>query len=183
MGGGASLFGRSPAESDDYFVKDNPLACHALIAPSGAASQVSANFKIGIYPIHFVCAAVDRQRSRLFQKERSRGRTYLSSACNIDAGDARERVADGDKRRLDDDRSESARRRFCHSRLMVKNLGLNYLLTRPEITRAEQLKGKKIGISRLGAAPHRILQLGWQPLSVYQSNQAQELLFTAALGA
>ncbi len=37
--------------------------------------------------------------------------------------------------------------------------GLNFLVTRKEITTPEQLKGKKFGISRLGAAPHRILQL------------------------
>jgi NitT/TauT family transport system substrate-binding protein len=36
---------------------------------------------------------------------------------------------------------------------------LNFFVTRPEITRVEQLKGKRLGISRIGAAPHRILQL------------------------
>jgi NitT/TauT family transport system substrate-binding protein len=41
----------------------------------------------------------------------------------------------------------------------LKSPGLNYLITRKEITRPEQLKGKRFGISRLGAAPHRILQL------------------------
>lgn len=41
----------------------------------------------------------------------------------------------------------------------LKGPGLTNLITGKEITRPEQLKGKRFGISRLGAAPHRILQL------------------------
>jgi ABC-type nitrate/sulfonate/bicarbonate transport system substrate-binding protein len=43
---------------------------------------------------------------------------------------------------------------------------LNFFVTRPEITRVEQLKGKKLGISRIGAAPHRILQLALAKLNM-----------------
>jgi ABC-type nitrate/sulfonate/bicarbonate transport system substrate-binding protein len=40
------------------------------------------------------------------------------------------------------------------------------LMTRPEIARAEDLKGKKIGISRLGAVPHFAVQLVLERFSV-----------------
>jgi NitT/TauT family transport system substrate-binding protein len=48
----------------------------------------------------------------------------------------------------------------------LKNPGLNYLITRKEISQAVQLKGKRFGISRLGAAPHRILQLALAKLGI-----------------
>jgi NitT/TauT family transport system substrate-binding protein len=48
----------------------------------------------------------------------------------------------------------------------LKNPGLNYLITRKEISQAMQLRGKRFGISRLGAAPHRILQLALVKLGI-----------------
>jgi ABC-type nitrate/sulfonate/bicarbonate transport system substrate-binding protein len=48
----------------------------------------------------------------------------------------------------------------------LKNPGLNYLITRPEITKVDQTRGKKLGICRLGAAPHRILQLALDKLGI-----------------
>jgi ABC-type nitrate/sulfonate/bicarbonate transport system substrate-binding protein len=42
---------------------------------------------------------------------------------------------------------------------LTRSPSLNFLVTRPEVTSVSQLKGKKLGISRIGAAPHRILQL------------------------
>jgi ABC-type nitrate/sulfonate/bicarbonate transport system substrate-binding protein len=43
---------------------------------------------------------------------------------------------------------------------------LGFLVTRKEIVTTDQLKGKRLGISRLGAAPHRILELILQKLSL-----------------
>jgi len=40
-----------------------------------------------------------------------------------------------------------------------KTPSVSFLVTRKEITKPIQLKGKKLGISRIGAAPHRILEL------------------------
>jgi NitT/TauT family transport system substrate-binding protein len=57
----------------------------------------------------------------------------------------------------------------------LKNPGLNYLITRPEITRADQLRGKKLGISRLGAAPHRIMQLVLVKLGIDPNNEVSFL--------
>jgi NitT/TauT family transport system substrate-binding protein len=48
----------------------------------------------------------------------------------------------------------------------LRNPGLNYLITRKEIIQAAQLKGKRFGISRVGAAPHRILQLALAKLGM-----------------
>jgi ABC-type nitrate/sulfonate/bicarbonate transport system substrate-binding protein len=43
---------------------------------------------------------------------------------------------------------------------------LNFLVTRPEITKVSELAGKRFGISRLGAAPHRILELTLSKLGI-----------------
>lgn len=43
---------------------------------------------------------------------------------------------------------------------------LNYLVTRREMTQVQELRGKKLGISRLGAAPHRILELTLAKLGI-----------------
>ena len=47
-----------------------------------------------------------------------------------------------------------------------KTPGLGYLVTRNEITKVEELRGKRFGVSRLGAAPHRILELTLQKLNI-----------------
>ncbi|MGH8611340.1 MAG: ABC transporter substrate-binding protein, partial [Gammaproteobacteria bacterium] len=57
----------------------------------------------------------------------------------------------------------------------LKNPGLNYLITRKEISQTTQLKGKKFGISRLGAAPHRILQLALAKLGIDPSKDVSFL--------
>ena len=49
---------------------------------------------------------------------------------------------------------------------LEKSPSLNYLVTRAEITQVHELKGKKLGISRLGAAPHRILELTLAKLGI-----------------
>jgi NitT/TauT family transport system substrate-binding protein len=49
---------------------------------------------------------------------------------------------------------------------LEKYPSLNYLVTRREITQPHELKGKKLGISRFGAAPHRILELTLAKLGI-----------------
>lgn len=67
---------------------------------------------------------------------------------------------------------------------------LPFLITRKEITKVEQLKGKKLGISRLGAAPHRILEmtlekLGLNPaeVSIVQAGGTGERLLAVRAGS
>lgn len=43
---------------------------------------------------------------------------------------------------------------------------VSFLVTRKEITKVEQLKGKRMGISRYGAASHRILEMALQKLGL-----------------
>lgn len=49
---------------------------------------------------------------------------------------------------------------------LEKSPSLNYLVTRREITQPHELRGKKLGISRFGAAPHRILELTLAKLGI-----------------
>jgi NitT/TauT family transport system substrate-binding protein len=44
--------------------------------------------------------------------------------------------------------------------------GLAFLITRTEISQVGQLRGKRFGISRLGAAPHRILEMALEKLAI-----------------
>jgi ABC-type nitrate/sulfonate/bicarbonate transport system substrate-binding protein len=46
-------------------------------------------------------------------------------------------------------------------------------MTRPEIDRVEDLKGRKIGISRLGAVPHFAIQLLLERFSVKDATVLQ----------
>lgn len=43
---------------------------------------------------------------------------------------------------------------------------VNSLVTRKDITNVEQLRGKKVGVSRIGAASHRILEMALQKLGL-----------------
>lgn len=53
---------------------------------------------------------------------------------------------------------------------LEKYPSLNYLVTRREITQPHELRGKKLGISRFGAAPHRILELTLAKLGIDGAN-------------
>jgi NitT/TauT family transport system substrate-binding protein len=47
-----------------------------------------------------------------------------------------------------------------------KSATLTFFITRKEITRPEQLRGKKLGVSRFGAASHRLLEMAVQKMGL-----------------
>jgi NitT/TauT family transport system substrate-binding protein len=55
---------------------------------------------------------------------------------------------------------------------LAKSPNLNYLVTRKEITRPEQLKGKRFGVARLGGASDSILRLALKKVGVDPDKEA-----------
>lgn len=149
------------------FTKTILLLVSLLIAPSAASSQVSANLKIGYLSnsISFAPLWIAREAGYFKKNGVAAELIYVQPAILTQAmlaGELPMAISGGSTMIEANLRGAD----FVILGSWLKNPGLNYLITRSEIVRAEQLKGKKLGISRLGAAPHRILQLALTKLGI-----------------
>ena len=138
-----------------------------LLMPSGGSSQVSGTLKIGYLStsVSFAPLWVAKETGLFRKNGVSAELIYVQPAVltqSMLAGELPMAISGGSTMIEANLRGAD----FVILGSWLKNPGLNYLITRPEISRSEQLKGKKLGISRLAAAPHRILQLALAKLGI-----------------
>lgn len=138
-----------------------------LLMPSGGSSQVSGTLKIGYLStsVSFAPLWVAKEIGLFRKNGVSAELIYVQPAVltqSMLAGELPMAISGGSTMIEANLRGAD----FVILGSWLKDPGLNFLITRKETAHASQLKGKRFGISRLGAAPHRILQLALAKLGI-----------------